>query len=196
MCFLTLVVFVEKSKDNTKKTISLCDYVIFFPAHEASEGRGHNFPTDADHPADWDHLLQSPRASWDPQRLLWCSAAPSPGLGPSAVCGRPLSEIGMVMIYLLASVLKSVLSSDFFYGWIITRYNLRGKQVTTMFQKPVFPHILTWLEHSKKKMYAIGGNMKWSSGIQSIQWADMSEMLRWLFVFKHFEELFNWSMNA
>lgn len=37
--------------------------VIIFVAHETSEGSSHNIPTDADHPADRDHLLQSTGAS-------------------------------------------------------------------------------------------------------------------------------------
>lgn len=64
------------------------------PAHEAPESRSHHLTTDADRPADRDHLLQGPRASRDPQGLLRRPAAPGPGLGPPAVCGRPLPETG------------------------------------------------------------------------------------------------------
>lgn len=81
--------------------------VIIYSAHETSEGRSHNLPTNADHTADRDHLLQSARASWDPQGLLWCSAASNPGLGPTAVCGRPLPETGMVKIWHLPVVMNT-----------------------------------------------------------------------------------------
>lgn len=122
--------------------------VIIYSAHETSEGRSHNFPTNVDHPADRDHLLQSARASWDPQGLLWCPAASNPGLGPTAVCGRPLPEAGMVMIWHLPVVITTCVHRfSPFPSCKLSCFNLSfgGKSVWGPTQQKTF-FSLTWTQ--------------------------------------------------
>lgn len=63
-------------------------------AYEAFESSCHHLAACADQPADWDNILQSAWALWDPQRILWWALSPSAAVESPATCWGPVPKAG------------------------------------------------------------------------------------------------------
>lgn len=63
-------------------------------AHEAFESCCHHLTARADQSADWDNILQSAWALWDPQGILWWALSPGAAVESPATCWGPLPKAG------------------------------------------------------------------------------------------------------